>query len=1169
MRHQRTHDNFYTNLYKSANFKIPNMKLNNINYINKKSFQKSTSIINRNIEYICKEHNRKFYKYCLICKEDICPQCNNNNHFIHDTLKYKDISLNDEQMKLLRKEYKEYIDTFSDLLIKINQWKNTFNNAIFELEEYLQKNIIDVINKMINDYDINEINYKTIIEYRIIYSLLLENKEEKLNNQKLIKIMKSFISLKNYKNHQYIDENENLSSISKEIITLLNNSLNKGNFVQKGNNIIKFLFSNFSLLTNINKDNKNDNFKTIGGNYIKKIDKNDNYIYYNPIVKNNLNKSTSNIFESSRTNIRNLLFDNNNSFKNKNNKKIYERKKAFDNNKNGEIFLEKEELPIFNHKSPIQSDDNNNENININSNFINNNAEINFPKIDENHHFFESGENNPLWKSTNYISPINPKIISQMSSDNEEYDDFDDINIDLDYKTERSRNNSSNKRPIIFNNNINNFNNINNINSKNNYINTYNINKVYSERNKASKIYHHRKFNSTLIGGFKSVNLINKYPNDKNNENTIFNTIDLHNYETLSLTNTISLTDSKNSNTYRESIYIPTNKTINDNWKIKQVTEFLIDINKDINIGFELGNSECKIGIINQFSNTIELWIPYENEINSNNSSISTLISFKDKNENIIIGNQAEELKITNPSYSIFNFIKFIGKNTNEIDGKKELWPYKIYNNKATGRPYIKGFNNGYKNKIYNFEDLLSLYLRKLFELLFSKIKIKNENNNINNLININLVIAVPNNINYFQRKVIEKIFQTQLFPKENINNKNTTDLVYSFGTNKIKIKNIKIESNSNLGYLYLFQKQIENNFNKLNKNVLLIHIEGGSINISLISTLIKNESIINKKDEYDNKYEIKGITGTNFGEEDFTDNFIDSCLTDFTEKIRNDCIKTPSALAKLRKSFEMAKKYFYKKNQTEIKIQKLYDNIDLKMDLNKSDYEKSCNIFFQQITEIVKDLLIKTKITEKEIDDIIFIGNTTNVNIIKEKISKIFKGKNNELFNKLVNNTIFENDRNNNDIINKDYIVIGASLQSFNLYSNNQINKFKYVEITPISFGIEGLNKKMDFIIKRGDSIPKEVNKKVKISKLEGDFIYINIYEGENEYVYNNQLISSAKIKIKNFKNEKIGNNFIEILIKFIINSNSDLSVFILDTKSLKRKFECIINIDIVQGKI
>ena len=318
MKHQRTHDNFYTNLYKSSNFKIPNMKLNNLNYRNKKLFNKNIPSYNKNIEYICKEHNRKFYKYCLLCKKDICPQCNNKNHFIHDTLKYGDISLNDNQIKLLKREYMEYIDMFSNLLIKINQWKNIFNNAILEFEEYM-KNIIDVINKMINNYDINEIDYKTIIEYRLIYSLLLGNKEEKLNNQKMIKIMKSYLSLKNYRNYLYIDGNENLSYISKEIFMLLNNSLNKGNFFQKGNNIIKFLFNNFSLFSSKNKNNedKNNNFKNIGENYIKKIDKDDNYIYYNPIIKNYLNKSTNNILESSRTNIRNLLFDNNKSSKKK------------------------------------------------------------------------------------------------------------------------------------------------------------------------------------------------------------------------------------------------------------------------------------------------------------------------------------------------------------------------------------------------------------------------------------------------------------------------------------------------------------------------------------------------------------------------------------------------------------------------------------------------------------------------------------------------------------------------------------------------------------------------------------------------------------------------------------------------------------------------------------
>ena len=44
---------------------------------------------------------------------------------------------------------------------------------------------------------------------------------------------------------------------------------------------------------------------------------------------------------------------------------------------------------------------------------------------------------------------------------------------------------------------------------------------------------------------------------------------------------------------------------------------------------------------------------------------------------------------------------------------------------------------------------------RKLYNK-FKNIKIKNEKNN-NNLINLNIIIVVPNSFNYFQRKVIEK----------------------------------------------------------------------------------------------------------------------------------------------------------------------------------------------------------------------------------------------------------------------------------------------------------------------------------------------------------------------------------------------------------------------------
>ena len=1122
-----------------------------MNLNNRKTFINKTSSYPTNLDFICKEHNRNYYKYCLICKEDICPQCYNNNHFIHDTVEYQDISLNENQINLFIREYNEYINIYSNILMKIKELQNNLNKAILEFEAYMKNNIIDVINKMINNYNITKINYNTMLEYRLIYSLLLENKMEKINNQKMVKIMKSYLSLKNYGKYKYIDENENLSSISKEAFNILNNSLRDGNFVQKGNNIIKFLFNNFGLFSNniTDQNNKINNNHKLGYYYIKKIDEKriNNSISFQSRIKKILNKSANNIFESSTsTNLEKLFFVQNNTHH------IYEKKKAFNKNKNSEIFLEKEELPIFSHHDPIQSG-NITENLNINlinknknrakkkleNNFFSEKYTDNnynplessgFPKIDEHHRFFTLREDNPLWKSANNFNLSNSKILN----DSEEYDESDDLNIDLDYNTEKSRNNSSIKRPINFKNNINNFNNINNINHKSNYINTYNINKIYSDRNEKSKVYKHKKFNSTSLG-FKSVNLTYKNQTDKNQDNICFHTIDLNNFDTLSTANnnTISMSDEKTINSYREKAYLSTKKIFGEetvqnyknfnNLKIKKLSEFIIDINKDLDIGFELGNSECKIGIINHMSNSVELWIPYENE-SDNKFGIQTLVSFKDKNDNIVIGNKAEELKINNPSYSIFNFVKFIGKNSNEINENRELWSYKIYNNEKAGTPYIKGYYNGNKNKVYNFEDLLSLYLRKVFELLFSKIKIKNEKNNKNNLINTNIVVTVPNTFNYFQRKVIEKIFQTQLFQKEksnnsksnyyskDIKNKNKND-IFIFGKYKIKINNIKIESISNIGYLYLFQKQIENNFKKLNKNIIVLNIEGGSVNMSLISTLIKNEPNEN------NKYEIKGIVGTAFGEEDFTDNFINSCLSDFTEKIKMEFINNSCALAKLRKSFENAKKYFYKKNQSEINIHNLYDNIDLNFTLNIKDYERACSSKFQQISELIKDLLKKSKINEKDIDDMIFIGNTTNVNIIKEKISKIFEGKNNELFNKLSNNKYFENDKNNKDIINEEYIVIGAALQCFNLYSNQL--KFKYIEITPISFGIEGLNKKMDFVIVKGSSIPNKVNKIVKIPKINGEFIGINIYEGENEFVYNNRLISSAKINIKNFKNE------------------------------------------------
>ena len=996
MKHQKTCQNIFKTK-KKLNIEIPHITLSKkINHKRSFSLSNNKKLL---IDFICPKHNLNYEKYCLVCKEDICSRCYKNNHSIHDIIDYTEISLKKEEIELFKAKYIEYKNKYNEYINKIKEWQNILNKYIQNFEEYMEKNIINAIDKMIKEYNYENLNYNTIIEYRMVNSLFHEKNEDKLGDQKIIKLMKTCRSFRNYENYKYININQNLSSISYDNIKLYNNLINKGNFEQKGNSIIKFLFSNFSLFKNI---------------------ENDNIIEILSEIKKRRNNASS-------KNIQKILYE----------------KKKVDQKKSDETHLEKEELPKFNN---ILLDDDIKENININS----------------------------------IIKEKNKNIFN-----NNNLNEFDniDLDIDLNYNNYNSRKSNNQTRPIIFNNNINNFNSINN----------YQIEGTYSDRSNKNKVYTHKKFSSTLIGfrNNKDINILNQSLSDKEGA---YNTIDLNNYNLE--------TYNDNYNTFSNRIF-PDYNNIN----IKKVKEIEINSDKEIFIGFELGNSECRLGVINQDLNCVELWIPNNN--NDDDINIPTKIFFKD--DKITIGKDDTKNKTDDV---IFNFVKMVGKNWNEIEGNKELWGFNLIEN--TKKPFIKINSSRFKNKIYNIEEILTLFLKNIFDLFFAKIKIKEKKCN---LLKINFVISVPNYFSYFQRKTIEKIFLTQLFNK----NKKRKENIYYLGKNNIEniqIKNIKIENSSNLGYLYPFIKK-----NNKNSNVIMIYIEGSSVNISLISASNKGGL---------KKYEIKDIKWTSFGEEDFLDNFENLLLKD-------DLNKKSYSLIKLRKVFEDAKKNFTEKNPCK--------NEEFELILNKNDYEISCKEQFDQIVKLIKEILN----SKNQIDNIIFSGNKIDTIIIKEKLEKIIKDKN-------LNRKLFEQKN-----LNDDLIVIGATIQSLNLFSTEKERIiYKYKEIVPISFGIEGLDKNIIFMIKKGSQIPIKVDKLIKFEILNEKF-NINIYEGDDECAFKDRILTQAVIDVKNLFEDKIDDNFIEIPIQFTINNKFELRVFILDTKTKKRKFECVINFDFI----
>ena len=77
------------------------------------------------------------------------------------------------------------------------------------------------------------------------------------------------------------------------------------------------------------------------------------------------------------------------------------------------------------------------------------------------------------------------------------------------------------------------------------------------------------------------------------------------------------------------------------------------------------------------------------------------------------------------------------------------------------------------------------------------------------------------------------------------------------------------------------------------------------------------------------------------FGIEDFTDKFMNDCLSELEYNSKQECINSPYALAKLRKSCKDAILSFRQKKNTEINISKLYDTIELKIIMNKKKIGK------------------------------------------------------------------------------------------------------------------------------------------------------------------------------------------------------------------------------------
>lgn len=204
-----------------------------------------------------------------------------------------------------------------------------------------------------------------------------------------------------------------------------------------------------------------------------------------------------------------------------------------------------------------------------------------------------------------------------------------------------------------------------------------------------------------------------------------------------------------------------------------------------------------------------------------------------------------------------------------------------------------------------------------------------------------------------------------------------------------------------------------------------------------------------------------------------------------------------------------------------------LSDKDNFSIAFQKYTIELSQNILQQLAMPIIEKTiqncnhaLQDAKLTMSQIDEIIMVGGSTRMPLVKKMVC--------EFFNHIVN-----------DSLNPDEVVaLGAAVQANILAGKN--TDYLLLDVTPLSLGIETMGGLMDVLIPRNSKIPTQYSRQYTTQKDGQKNMRITVYQGERDLVKDNRKL--AEFHLTNIPPMPAGLPKIEI--SFLINADGILRV-------------------------
>ncbi|GAQ07097.1 78 kDa glucose-regulated protein homolog [Aspergillus lentulus] len=350
-------------------------------------------------------------------------------------------------------------------------------------------------------------------------------------------------------------------------------------------------------------------------------------------------------------------------------------------------------------------------------------------------------------------------------------------------------------------------------------------------------------------------------------------------------------------------------------------------------IGIDLGTTYSCVGVMQ--NGKVEI---IAND--QGNRITPSYVAFTD--EERLVGDAAKNQYAANPTRTIFDIKRLIGRKFDDRDVQKDAknFPFKVVN--KDGKPVVKVEVNK-SPKIFTPEEVSAMVLGKMKEIAEGYLGKKVTH----------AVVTVPAYFNDAQRQA-------------------TKDAGTIAGLNVLRVVNEPTAA----AIAYGLDKTGDE------RMVIVYDLGGGTFDVSLLS--IDN-----------GVFEVLATAGdTHLGGEDFDHRVMDYFVKQYNKKNNVDVSKDLKAMGKLKREVEKAKRTLSSQMSTRIEIESFHNGEDFSETLTRAKFEELNMDLFKKTLKPVEQVLKDAKVKKSDVNDIVLVGGSTRIPKVQALLEEFFGGK-------------------------------------------------------------------------------------------------------------------------------------------------------------------------------